>query len=225
MRIGVYVDAYNLYYGGRAECGRSTAGWRWLDVRALTETVIAKHWKGQVTNLVYCTARVDAKTNASAHADQDVYLKALLAAGAVNRIEYGNYVARTKRALLATDGKRAPELATSRWPLMIQDSAGVAVRDARFMVQYMHVEEKGSDVNVATHLLLDVLQNDVDAVVVISNDSDLALPIREARQRVPVGLINPRSQGYTAGDLRSASTDGVGGHWWDRLTTSDFKNH
>ena len=38
-------------------------------------------------------------------------------------------------------------------------------------------EEKGSDVNVATHLLVDVLTGAIDAAIVISNDSDLALPI------------------------------------------------
>ena len=40
-RIGVYVDGYNLYYGARSVCGRGTPGWRWLDVRALAENVIA----------------------------------------------------------------------------------------------------------------------------------------------------------------------------------------
>jgi hypothetical protein len=34
-------------------------------------------------------------------------------------------------------------------------------------------EEKGSDVNVAAHLLVDVLAGGFDAAVVISNDSDL----------------------------------------------------
>ncbi|GAA2988703.1 hypothetical protein GCM10010483_36430 [Actinokineospora diospyrosa] len=34
MRVGISVDGYNLYYGGREACGRSTPGWRWLDVRA-----------------------------------------------------------------------------------------------------------------------------------------------------------------------------------------------
>ncbi|HEY7200404.1 MAG TPA: NYN domain-containing protein, partial [Candidatus Dormibacteraeota bacterium] len=31
MRVGVYVDGFNLYYGARGLCGRGTAGWRWLD--------------------------------------------------------------------------------------------------------------------------------------------------------------------------------------------------
>lgn len=48
MKVGVYVDGYNLYYGGRGICGRGTAGWRWLDVRTLAYTVIQSHsgWTG-----------------------------------------------------------------------------------------------------------------------------------------------------------------------------------
>jgi len=41
MRVRAYVDGYNLYYGGRSCCWRGTPGWRWLDVRALVEAVIA----------------------------------------------------------------------------------------------------------------------------------------------------------------------------------------
>lgn len=35
MQVGVYIDGYNLYYGARAICGRSTPGWRWLDLRSM----------------------------------------------------------------------------------------------------------------------------------------------------------------------------------------------
>jgi hypothetical protein len=61
------------------------------------------------------------------------------------------------------------------------------VPDATFMASVARREEKGSDVNVASHLLLDVLQGAVDAETVINNDSDLALPIREARLRARSG--------------------------------------
>jgi hypothetical protein len=37
-------------------------------------------------------------------------------------------------------------------------------------------EEKGSDVNVAGHLLLDLLESRIDVAIVLSNDSDLKLP-------------------------------------------------
>lgn len=106
---------------------------------------------------------------------------------------------------------------TSGWPVMIKDPAGADVPDARFLVSYLHREEKGSDVNVGTHLLLDVLGGAVGAAVVVSNDSDLELPIRAARDRVPVGVINPGAKPL-AGKLKGSPTAGVGNHWWSRLT-------
>ena len=217
----------HLYYGGRSLCGRGARGWRWLDVRRLASNIIATQgsWIGAtIVRVVYCTARVDAVTNPTAHHDQDVYLKALIGSGSVDWIEYGNYVARTKTGLLAVDDPTTgrPVIQTSAWPIMIRDPAGAPVRDARFMVKYLHLEEKGSDVNVASHLLLDVLGAQVDAAVVISNDSDLALPVREARNRVPVGMINPHGK-YTAGDLKGSPTEGVGGHWWWRLRDVAFR--
>lgn len=229
MRVGVYVDGYNLYYGARRCCGRSTPGWRWLDVRAAVEAVIAGRpdWAGAtVERVVYCTARINARTNPSAQVDQDVYLKALLASGAVDRIEYGRYVTSTKQALIATPDPRGrkhpPVVRTSAWPLMVQDANGVDVPDARFMVSYLHTEEKGSDVNVASHLLLDVLANTVEAAVVVSNDSDLAFPIHEVRSRVPVGVINP-SDRQTAGALKGSPADGVGGHWWVKASAALYR--
>ncbi len=65
------------------------------------------------------------------------------------------------------------------------------------MVSYANREEKGSDVNVAAHLLLDVLDGAVDGALVISNDSDLRFPVEQARQHVPIGVINP-SRNYLA---------------------------
>jgi len=229
VRVGVYVDAYNLYYGGRALCGRAAAGWRWLDVRGLALNAIATQGSWSVSNLehvVYCTARVDAVTNPGGHRDQDVYLKALLASGSVDWVEYGNYVARTKTGLLATENSVTgrPTVTTSAWPVMVQDGAGRAVRDARFLVKYLHLEEKGSDVNVAAHLLTDALDGRIDGAVVISNDSDLALPIRQVRERIPLGLVNPRG-GPTAGGLRGSKEEGVGGHWWWKLQESAFRSN
>jgi len=227
MRVGVYVDGYNLYYGARQSCGRGVAGWRWIDVRSLVTAMIPRSWQGATLEKVtYCTARVDAVTNPSAHADQDVYLKALRSSGSVDWIEYGTYVARVKRGLIATEDPKTkrPVVMGSHWPLMVRSATGQDVPNASFMVTYLHLEEKGSDVNVASHLLLDVLSGDVDAAVVVSNDSDLKLPVRETRNRVPLGLINPRV-GHIAGDLTGKPTDGVGGHWWRKLQAADYRAH
>lgn len=142
----------------------------------------------------------------------------------MDEIAYGRYVSRVRRAPLAVIDGGKPRLVTSAPPILVKDGNGQPVPDAQFLVNYLHTEEKGSDVNVATHLLRDVYLGNVDAAIVVSNDSDLELPIREARQRVPVGLINPQ-ESQTAGALRGLPSEGAGRHWWYQLTRDDFTGH
>jgi hypothetical protein len=127
---------------------------------------------------------------------------------------------------LATEGNRGrPVLVQPDWPIKVQ-AQGQPVAGALFMASVATFEEKGSDVNVASHLLVDVLTGAVDAVMLISNDSDLRLPVDHAWQRMPVGVINPGS-GYTAGALSTSAGTGVGTghHWWRTLTAADFHCH
>ena len=146
MRVGVYVDGFNLYYGARSLAGRGTPGWRWLDLRALATDLVGRRssWPdAEVSRVVYCTARIDAVSNPSGQADQDVYLKALAAAGSVDHIEYGTYVSRVKTAPLAVKGPQdRPQLVTPGWPVMIQNGHGDPVDGAVFMVSYANREEK-----------------------------------------------------------------------------------
>lgn len=229
MRVGVYVDGYNLYYGGKKQC-RDVEHWKWLDVRAMVTGAIHAQgsWKSpRIVSIVYCTARISARMNPDGHSEQDVYLKALLASRSVDRIEYGKYVVGIRPRPLAVRGARSkdpPVVVTSAWPVMVQSRLGTPQPGATFMVSTLHQEEKGTDVNVASHLLIDVLTNAVDAVVVVSNDSDLAFPVQFARERVPVGLVNPRGDRF-AGDLAGQPTDGAGSHWWRKLTAADYVAH
>lgn len=228
MRVRVYIDGYNLYYGGRGLCGRSTPGWRWLDLKALASDLITTHsrWQGPIIETVtYCTERVSGASNPVGQREQDVYLRALERSGSATRISYGNYVARVATAPLATAGRNGkPVISHSQWPLMVQDGAEQDVPDARFMASVARREEKGSDVNVASHLLIGLLTERVDAAVVISNGSDLAYPVTYVRGRVPIGLVNP-TKGYRAGKLAGAPTDGVGKHWWYQMQPSDWYAH
>ncbi len=147
----------------------------------------ASRWQGAViSRVVYCTAVIDAATNPSGYNDQDIYLGALPAASGVDPVAYRSYVTRVKYApLAATAASRSggPQLVPPQWPVMVQDANGNPVPDA-FMISYANREEKGSDVNVAAHLLVDVLTGVVDAAVVVSNDSDLEFPVSYARTRV-----------------------------------------
>lgn len=223
MRVGVYVDGFNLYYGAHEQMG-SRAGWKWIDLRALASRYAT--WSGAtVDRVVYCTARVNDPDDPGQTSRQDFYLKALLRSGSVDVIEEGYY------ASWATESVMTREKSGTRAPTVMRDpsnslhwSHGLRLRRAAggaLLATVRKREEKGSDVNVATHLLTDVLQRRVDAAIVISNDSDLALPIRVARDHVPVGLINPGNKPL-AGALKGAAADGVGGHWWRRLEQQDL---
>lgn len=223
MRVGVYVDGYNLYYGGRGHCGRGTFGWRWLDVRALIAPYAA--WSGStIERIVYCTARVDPNDSPSASTDQAIYLEALVAAGSVDVIEEGRYDSWAKEAPLvsAQSGTKSPSLFQSTggetWDALLPLRR---TADQSILATVRKREEKGSDVNVATHLLHDVLKSDVDAAIVISNDSDLALPLRYARAVVPVGTVNPQKN-YLAGALKGSPSEGASRHWWKQLQPADF---
>jgi hypothetical protein len=57
------------------------------------------------------------------------------------------------------------------------------------------MEEKGSDVNIATYMLIDAFRKDCDQLVLISNDSDLAEPVRIINKELglPVGILNPQT--------------------------------
>lgn len=61
----------------------------------------------------------------------------------------------------------------------------------------LKTEEKGSDVNLAAHLLRDAYRKDCDCAVIVSNDSDLLMPIRMAKSDcgLVIGMVLPRPQG------------------------------
>jgi hypothetical protein len=205
--------------------GSGLPGWRWLDLRMLSQNLLgtASGWAGsRAERVVYCTARISGADNSTGQRDQEVYLRAIQKHSSVDHIEYGTYVTRVATNPLANrDRKGRPVLVRPDWPIMVQDDAGEPLPDARFMVSVARREEKGSDVNVAAHLLLDVVEGNIDAAIVISNDSDLAFPIKEARRRVPIGLVNP-TKGYPAGALNGSPGDGVGGHWWHQLKAAEL---
>lgn len=213
MRVRVYVDGFNLYYGGKAHAQARTLSpsWKWLDVRALAERVIGRRWEGRgayIDHITYCTARITGSGNAGRR--QEAYLEALRRSGAINILEKGRFVERYVELPLAARGVGdRPELERTQ-------TGGLR------MVGVSRREEKGSDVNVATHLVADAFQGRMDAAVVISNDSDLALPIRMVRARMPVGTINPQpGRAAVANALRPTTGTGTG-HWYDQLVFDDL---
>ncbi len=141
--------------------------YRWLDVGALCARVLPKD---RINRIRYFTATVSARPdNPDAPQRQQVYLRALETTPGLS-IHYGHYLSHVTRMPLAN-----PRPGGAR------------------TVAVVKTEEKGSDVNLATYLLLDAFQRDCDVAVVISNDSDLKLPIEIAQSElgIRVGVVNP----------------------------------
>ena len=76
LKVGVYIDGYNLYYGGNTLVGDGR--WKWLDVRALVAAripALAPWDQAVIDRVVYFTAEI---TNApESLRRQQAYIQAL----------------------------------------------------------------------------------------------------------------------------------------------------
>ena len=61
-------------------------------------------------------------------------------------------------------------------------------------VKVIKTDEKGSDVNIAAHLISDGYKGIYQVAVILTNDSDLVEPVRIVHNelKLPVGILNPR---------------------------------
>ena len=167
MRTFVYVDGFNLYYGAL----RGTP-WRWLDLPALFARVLQPHH--DILKVKYYTARVSGTlADRSKPQRQDVYLRALRHFRPEVEVYFGHFLSHPVTAPLVEP-----------------------VGNAR-TATVIRTEEKGSDVNLAVHLLNDGWLDAYDCAVVVSNDSDLAEAMRLVRQQhgKRIGLVTPGSRG------------------------------
>lgn len=166
-RTIVYVDGFNLYYG----CLKGTP-YRWLNPVTLAGLILSD--QNKIVALKYYTARVNARPgNSDQPVRQDTYLRALKTLPEVS-IYFGHYLSHAVKLPVAN-----PRLFGRR------------------VVEVIRAEEKGSDVNLATHIVADAFRDRFDTAVVISNDSDLCEPVRLVTQelRKPVGVVFPLREG------------------------------
>lgn len=141
--------------------------YKWLDLRKLCRFLLPEY---DVNRIRYFTARIQPRPDNPDKAQrQSTYLRAL----------------RTIPDLSIHEGFY---LTTTHWARLAEPLPGLPPT-----VRVIKTEEKGSDVNLATHLLIDAMDDDADVAVVLSNDSDLTRPIEVVRERfrIEVGLLNP----------------------------------
>ena len=166
MDTFVYVDGFNLYYGAV-----KGTPYKWLNIRQLSEVLLPKH---KIVRVKYFTARVSARPG---DPDQPVRQQTFLRALATLKdfdIIYGHFL--TKESYMPVAGS----------------PPGAALKYAKVI----RTDEKGSDVNLATHLLWDGFKGRYKAAVLLTNDSDLLEPVRIVRQELglTVGILNPHKK-------------------------------
>lgn len=188
----VYVDGFNLYHGcfDDAADREGRAKWRpyrWLDLNALSARLFSAY---QIARIRYFTALVHPDpVSPQNQVRQQAYIRALETIPHLT-VHYGRFFVSRKTRPLADPTGFDPI------PMMPLTKAVVIQR-----------EEKGSDVSLASYLLLDTFRQECDLAVVITNDSDLAEPIRIARDELGqrVAIVNPRKK--TAFDLQNIASE------------------
>lgn len=148
-RMGIYVDGFNVYY--RALYSQPEC--KWLDVSKLASALFPSD---EIRFIKYFTADIRAdRIDKNKHVRQQAYLRALSTLPNVQVIK-GNYLVKPTRMPLFADWQKGTET----------------------LVQVVKMEEKGSDVNLASHLLADAFADECDVAAVFTTDSDYREPFR-----------------------------------------------
>lgn len=142
--------------------------YKWLDLEALFRHIFPRN---QILKIKYFTARVQPRKGDPGHPQrQSMYLRALKTIPNLEII-CGHY------------------LSHQVW-MPLADPVPGQKRFARVI----KTEEKGSDVNLASHLLMDAFDGAFECAIVVSGDSDLSTPIKIVLDRFQktVGVLNPQ---------------------------------
>ncbi len=141
--------------------------YKWLNILGLCQQLLPKN---EIVQIKYFTALVTAR-----HGDpnqpnrQQIYLRALRTLPNIEII-YGHFLQHEVKMPLISSLSGRTEYAT-----------------------VIKTEEKGSDVNIACHMINDGYKGLYQVAILISNDSDLVEPIKIVRNdlKLTVGVLNP----------------------------------
>ena len=167
MRAYVYVDGLNLFHR-RLKGGP----FKWLDLGKLCGLLMPVGH--DVVAIKYFTARVNPMPwDPSAPQRQDPYLAALRTVPNLT-IHTGQFKTRPK------------------WMPLVRPCPHCGDK-----AEIWRTDEKGSDVALATHLLVDAHENRYDVGWIISKDTDLRAAVNAARHvfRKKVGIVIPEPTG------------------------------
>ena len=160
----VYIDGFNLYYSLK------NTPYKWLNISKLVESVLDPRWH-KIIKIKYFTAR--SPFSESAHR-QEFYLKAIRSLQNVE-IVFGKFKKRDLKASLVISDFRKLE--------QVKQIVGGS------LIQFQKYEEKETDVNIATHIIYDCCKENISSIALLSNDTDLKLPLWFARKKLKKRVV------------------------------------
>ncbi|MCL2335860.1 MAG: NYN domain-containing protein [Firmicutes bacterium] len=151
--------------------------YKWLDLKKLVALLLPP--AHQITEIKYFTAIVSGSVDPNQPNRQKAYIRALQQYTPGLTVHYGHFLTHTVRA---------PNAPPTQPPTF---------------VNVIKTEEKGSDVNLAVHLLNDAWKDVYDCAVIISNDSDFAEALRLVKEQngKKIGIISPVIKGHPSHEL------------------------
>jgi len=176
LKVWVYIDGFNLYKGRL-----QGTPYKWLDLLKLSQALLPND---QVDYVKYFSAKVDARAgDPDQPLRQIAYWQALRTLPQIEIIE-GHFLSKTT---LMPDAASVQNLK--------DDAAnGLNIGGQKpMMVEVFKSEEKGTDVNLATHLVNDAHLKRFEAALIVSNDSDLNEAVRIVKNEIglTVGVFSP----------------------------------
>lgn len=167
MSANAYIDGFNFYF-----CALKGTSYKWVNPLALCNILFPTV---RIKRIEYFSAKVKALPHdPGAPTRQDTYWRALRTIPNLEIIE-GSF---------------------RSWPRLLPQFPFAYTRGPSCppqKVQVERAEEKGSDVNLAAHLVYDNCIQDAAESIVISNDSDLtkAIELVTMKLKRPVTVVNP----------------------------------
>ena len=144
--------------------------YKWLNIQTLCHLLLPQH---NIVKIKYYTAKVSARPGDPGQpVRQQTFLRALKTIPNLDII-YGQFLQSKVSMPVANPQPGAPKFVT-----------------------VVKTEEKGSDVNIASHMIHDGHLGLYDTAVIVSNDSDLVEPVKIVRYELgkAVGMLNPHNR-------------------------------
>ena len=168
----VYIDGFNLYHSLK------DTPYKWINIEELVNSILDSSLNN-VIKVKYFTAKAPFSESAQR---QDLYLRVV---NTLRKIEivYGKF----KKRHIKIRKNHIENLSILKGESKQLKHIQSVLRGT--IVQFPTHEEKETDVNIATHIIYDCCKENIDAIALLSNDTDLKLPLWFARKKLKKKVI------------------------------------